>query len=93
MHAVNFVAGDKVVGRVTMERLRAPYPYALMLPQSETERLLEERLRQQGVEIERRVELTAFKTSDDGVEANAAARRWPRGSRIGRLAGRLRRGS
>ena len=31
-----------------------------MLPQSETERLLEEHLRSLGVEVERRVELTSF---------------------------------
>src|SRR5260370_22647340 len=39
--AVNFIAGDKVIGRVSMEGVQSPYPYGLMLPQSETERLLE----------------------------------------------------
>ena len=51
--AVNFIAGDKVIGRVSMESVQTPYPYGLMLPQSETERLLEERLRDLGVDVER----------------------------------------
>ena len=46
--AVNFIAGDKVIGRVSMEGVRTPYPFGLMLPQSETERLLEERLHAPG---------------------------------------------
>src|SRR5271163_1120915 len=54
--AVNFIAADKVVGRVSMETIQSPYPYALMLPQSETERLLEERLLGLGVAVERQVE-------------------------------------
>jgi 2-polyprenyl-6-methoxyphenol hydroxylase-like FAD-dependent oxidoreductase len=67
--AVNFVAGDKVIGRVTMESVRSPYPYGLMLPQSDTERLLEQRLGGQGVTVERRVELVTFMQREDGVEA------------------------
>jgi 2-polyprenyl-6-methoxyphenol hydroxylase-like FAD-dependent oxidoreductase len=67
--AVNFIAGDKVIGRVDMGSVQSPYPYALMLPQSETERLLEERLRDLGVPVERAVELATFKNGDDGVEA------------------------
>jgi 2-polyprenyl-6-methoxyphenol hydroxylase-like FAD-dependent oxidoreductase len=67
--AVNFIAGDKVIGRVSMESVQSPYPYGLMLPQSETERLLEDRLRGLGVAVERRVELATFKSNADGVEA------------------------
>jgi 2-polyprenyl-6-methoxyphenol hydroxylase-like FAD-dependent oxidoreductase len=67
--AVNFIAGDEVIGRVSMEGVQTPYPYGLMLPQSETERLLEERLRGLHVEVERRVELATFQRGDDGVEA------------------------
>ena len=67
--AVNFIAGDKVIGRVSMESVQSPYPFGLMLPQSETERLLEERLRGLGVDVERQVELATFKSGADGVEA------------------------
>ncbi len=66
--AVNFIAGDKVIGRVDMGSVQSPYPYALMLPQSETERLLEERLHDLGVFVEREVVLATFKSSD-GIEA------------------------
>ncbi len=67
--AVNIIAGEEVIGRVNMENVKSPYPYALMLPQSDTERLLDERLNRIGVRIEREVELTAFTPSDKGVQA------------------------
>ena len=67
--AVNFIAGAKVVGRVATDSVRSPYPYGLMLPQSDTERLLEGRLGTQGVKVERRVEFVTFTQRNDGVEA------------------------
>jgi 2-polyprenyl-6-methoxyphenol hydroxylase-like FAD-dependent oxidoreductase len=68
-HAVNIIVGDKVIGRVSMESAQSPYPYGLMLPQSETERLLEERLADLGVTVERQVELVSFKSNAADVEA------------------------
>jgi 2-polyprenyl-6-methoxyphenol hydroxylase-like FAD-dependent oxidoreductase len=67
--AVNFFAGDKVIGRVCMQDVQSPYCFGLMLPQCETERLLEERLSTFGVTVERQVELMKFTNKDDGVEA------------------------
>jgi len=68
--AVNFVAGDgKLMGHVGMESVQSPYPYGLMLPQSDTERLLEERLRGLGVLVEREIEVTGYSNSDRGVDA------------------------
>jgi 2-polyprenyl-6-methoxyphenol hydroxylase-like FAD-dependent oxidoreductase len=67
--AVNFLTGAQVVGRVSMDSVETPYPYALMLPQSDTERLLDERLQSLGVSVERQVELIDFKTRDGGIEA------------------------
>jgi 2-polyprenyl-6-methoxyphenol hydroxylase-like FAD-dependent oxidoreductase len=67
--AVNFIAGDKTVGRINMEAIQSPYAFALMIPQSETERLLDERLHDLGVTVERQVELLSFKSSATGVEA------------------------
>lgn len=68
--AVNFVAGDgERIGRVTMDSVRSPHPYGLMIPQSETERLLEERLENLGVSVERQVEVLGFKETERGVEA------------------------
>jgi 2-polyprenyl-6-methoxyphenol hydroxylase-like FAD-dependent oxidoreductase len=66
--AVNIIAADKVIGRVSMESAQSLYPYGLMLPQFETERLLEERLARLGVSIERQVELLTFKSNADSVE-------------------------
>jgi len=56
------------MGHVSMDSVKSPYPYGLMLPQSETERLLEERLAGLGVTVERRVEVLSYKTMDAGVE-------------------------
>jgi 2-polyprenyl-6-methoxyphenol hydroxylase-like FAD-dependent oxidoreductase len=65
--AANIVAGRSTVGRVEIASVKSPYPYALMLPQSETERLLEQHLKSYGVTVERQVELTEFSQTDDGV--------------------------
>jgi 2-polyprenyl-6-methoxyphenol hydroxylase-like FAD-dependent oxidoreductase len=68
--AVNIVAKDgELMGRVTMDSVNSPYPFGLMLPQSETERLLEERLAGLGVTVERQVEVLGYKSTDAGVEA------------------------
>jgi 2-polyprenyl-6-methoxyphenol hydroxylase-like FAD-dependent oxidoreductase len=67
---VNILApGGRVVGHVKMDSVPSPYNYALMLPQSETERLLEERLQRLGVTVERSAEVTALKIGADNVEA------------------------
>ncbi len=63
----NIIAGRKTIGRIELSGVATPHPYALMLPQSETERLLEEHLNRLGVSIERDVELTTFQESGDGV--------------------------
>jgi 2-polyprenyl-6-methoxyphenol hydroxylase-like FAD-dependent oxidoreductase len=67
--AVNIIRGDMTVGHVSTARVQSPYPYALMIPQSETERLLEERLGGLGVTVERQVELTSFTRRDGDVDA------------------------
>ena len=68
--AVNVVALDgHVVGHVKMDLVPSPYRYALMLPQSETERLLEERLQRLGVTVERSTEVTALTIGADNVKA------------------------
>ena len=52
-----------------METVNGPYPYALMIPQSDTERLLEGRLNELGVRVERGVEVTSVSLRSDGVDA------------------------
>ena len=67
---VNIVTADgAVVGHVKMDSVASPYPYALMLPQSDTERLLEERLQRLGVSVERSTEAIALAIGADGVQA------------------------
>ena len=52
-----------------MDSVQGPYPYALMLPQSETERLLEKRLQDLGAPVEREVELISFTQTETDIEA------------------------
>ena len=47
----------------------SPFPYALIYPQDEHERLLIERLAEAGVEVERRTELLDFEEDGGGVRA------------------------
>jgi 2-polyprenyl-6-methoxyphenol hydroxylase-like FAD-dependent oxidoreductase len=82
--AVNFVAGDKQIGRVDMGSVRSPYPYALMLPQSDTERLLEEHLNELGVNVSRQVEVVSLTLREDGGDA---VLRYPDGRQEKRSAG------
>jgi 2-polyprenyl-6-methoxyphenol hydroxylase-like FAD-dependent oxidoreductase len=67
--AANIIAGGAMIGHVDLTGVASPYRYALMLPQSETERLLEEHLRSFGVTVEREVELTAFTPGASAVAA------------------------
>jgi 2-polyprenyl-6-methoxyphenol hydroxylase-like FAD-dependent oxidoreductase len=65
----NILSGDRVIGHVGFGDVQSPYPFGLMLPQSETERLLEEQLQSQGVTVERQVELVAYTSRDEAVDA------------------------
>src|SRR5579872_7341975 len=70
--AVNlWVRGNKAA-RVPFERIGAgltAYPFLLIFPQDEHERLLIERLQALGIEIERRTELVGFEERDGVVAA------------------------
>src|SRR5580704_13013037 len=61
--AANISAGTEPIARITFENDDTPSPFALMIAQSETERLLEEFLDKLGVRVERTVELTTFTKS------------------------------
>ena len=67
--AANIVAGGKMIGRVELGGVKSPHPYALMLPQSETERLLEAHLNGLGVQVERGLKLVRFTDGADSVTA------------------------
>jgi 2-polyprenyl-6-methoxyphenol hydroxylase-like FAD-dependent oxidoreductase len=69
VNAVNMISGNKLIGHVDMSSLESPHNYALMLPQADTERLLEEYLAELGVKVERSVEVSALSVGDKSVEA------------------------
>ncbi|MGY4690868.1 FAD-dependent monooxygenase [Salibacterium sp. K-3] len=51
-----------------MGRGLSPYPYVLILPQDEHERLLIDRLKEKGIEVEWNTELSSFQQHEDHVE-------------------------
>ena len=65
----NIAAGVKQIAHIKVDRVASPHPYALMIPQCDTERLLEEHLNTFAVKVERTVELTASVANADGVVA------------------------
>ncbi len=63
----NITSGDRQITHVSLDTVDSPHPYALMIPQAETERLLEEHLLSLGITVERNVELTDFTATEHGV--------------------------
>lgn len=70
--AVNLWVAGKNVARGVFGAMGAglsPYPYALVFPQEEHEKLLIERLAEAGVKVERQIELEDFEEVDGRVRA------------------------
>src|SRR4030095_538364 len=70
--AVNLWVAGKQVAHASLSDMGAgisPFPYALIYPQDEHERLLIDRLAGAGVEVERETELVAFEETGDRVLA------------------------
>jgi 2-polyprenyl-6-methoxyphenol hydroxylase-like FAD-dependent oxidoreductase len=65
--ALSIYSGGKRLVHVEIAGAESPFGFPLMIPQSETERLLTEHLSKQGVEVERRVELVSFTEQADSV--------------------------
>jgi 2-polyprenyl-6-methoxyphenol hydroxylase-like FAD-dependent oxidoreductase len=59
-HGASLRAGKTVLGRPRFDDVASPYNFALMIPQTDTERLLIAHLGELGVNIERQVELVSF---------------------------------
>lgn len=59
--------GSQVLGHNDFDHVASPYPFPLMIPQSETERLLTAHLATFGVTVEREVEMVAFEAQTDSV--------------------------
>ncbi|MET0052653.1 MAG: FAD-dependent monooxygenase [Candidatus Thiodiazotropha sp.] len=64
---VQFGTSDKTRFRIDFSRNGHRYNYMLGLPQSETERILEQRLREFGVRVERNHRFRSLQQTDDGV--------------------------
>lgn len=57
------------IAQIDFTTVASPFPFALSLPQSETERLLGEHLASLGLEVERQVSLTSLTQTSDLVRA------------------------
>ena len=71
-HGAQISTGKKVVAKVSFDLVDSRFAYALLIAQSETERVLEERLAASGVTVERSVELAGFTDKGSSVEATLA---------------------
>ena len=71
-HGASIRNGRAVLGHTGFDAIASPYNFALMLPQCDTERLLNAHLQALGVTVERRVELLGFSQTPDHVEARLA---------------------
>jgi len=60
-------SGGRQIADVSFDRIASPWPHVLMLPQSRTEELLEQRLAALGGAVERGVALQDFTQGSDGV--------------------------
>ncbi|MFT0859857.1 FAD-dependent monooxygenase [Ancylobacter sp. G4_0304] len=65
----NIVAGSAPIARVELKDIETPYPFVLMLPQSETETVLARHLADHGVQAELGIELAGFTQDEAGVTA------------------------
>jgi 2-polyprenyl-6-methoxyphenol hydroxylase-like FAD-dependent oxidoreductase len=68
--AVNITVGKESITKITVDGVKTPHPYALMMPQCDTEELLGDFVTSLGVKIERNIELTDFVASEEGVTSS-----------------------
>jgi 2-polyprenyl-6-methoxyphenol hydroxylase-like FAD-dependent oxidoreductase len=67
--SVSLQTGAKRIGRIELSEIDSTHPYALMLPQAETERVLTAHLATLGVQVERGTVLEGFTNGPDRVIA------------------------
>ena len=68
--AANFNAGGHPIAHLHFDGVDSPYRFGLMLPQSETERILTEHLATLGITVERNIELDRF--ADHGADVSCS---------------------
>lgn len=66
---VELHANGSVLGRAGFDTVDSPYPYSVTIAQTETERILRERLTELGVSIERGVTFTGLEQDETEVRA------------------------
>jgi 2-polyprenyl-6-methoxyphenol hydroxylase-like FAD-dependent oxidoreductase len=64
----NILSEGRPIAQFDLSGLDTPYPYLLMLPQNETEEILENRLHELGGAVERGVQLQGFTAEEGGVD-------------------------
>lgn len=69
IYGTNLYYGGKRLVHLDFGELESPYPFVLMIPQSETERVLDEHLNSHGGKVERVTELVTFQQSSSEVIA------------------------
>ena len=62
--------GTERLAEVSFSSLDSKYSYIFVIPQSETENILQKRLQELGVQVEFETELCDFETNQDGVIAS-----------------------
>ena len=79
MGAINLWSAGRQVAHAVLRDIGAgisPFPFALIFPQDEHERLLIDRLREAGVEVERQTAVLGFEETEGRVVTRLAKRRW-----------------
>jgi 2-polyprenyl-6-methoxyphenol hydroxylase-like FAD-dependent oxidoreductase len=69
LHGLSLHHRQEEIAQIDLTSVASPFPFALGLPQSETERLLGENLSSLGIQVERGVELTGLTQTSDAVRA------------------------
>lgn len=69
LHGLSLHHRLEQIARVEFTSVASPFPFALSLPQSETESLLSQHLDTFGITVERGVELTSLSQTSDAVRA------------------------
>ncbi len=65
--AINFYIKGKTVSQISLKEIDSNYSFILMLPQSETERFLLQRLEENKNKVERSCELIDIKQTDHAI--------------------------
>ncbi len=71
-HGASLYDDTRLIGQIRLEGVNTAYPYGLMIPQSETERVLETKLEILGIKVERETEL--IESVDQGTIVHAKVR-------------------